>query len=128
MTAAALGLVAAVLAGCGSSSTLTVRIDPSADANAGQPFYVVVRSTEQAEYVTESYESVAARVFAKTGTIGHGNALSGYATTLRGARLLFSILGNNNNLHAQDANKVIDAICVAMVEELGPAPQPKKRK
>jgi D-alanyl-D-alanine carboxypeptidase/D-alanyl-D-alanine-endopeptidase (penicillin-binding protein 4) len=62
----------------------------------------------------------AAHVFAKTGTIGHGNALSGYATTLRGERLLFSILGNNNNLHAQDANKVIDAICVAMVEELGP--------
>ena len=61
----------------------------------------------------------AARVFAKTGTIGHGNALSGYATTVRGERLLFSILGNNNNLHAQDANKVIDAICIAMVEELG---------
>ncbi len=61
----------------------------------------------------------AARVFAKTGTIGHGNALSGYATTVHGERLLFSILGNNNNLHAQDANKVIDAICVAMVEELG---------
>jgi D-alanyl-D-alanine carboxypeptidase/D-alanyl-D-alanine-endopeptidase (penicillin-binding protein 4) len=68
----------------------------------------------------------AARIFAKTGTIGHGNALSGYATTLRGARLTFSILGNNNNLHAQDANKVIDAICVAMVEELGQAPQKKK--
>ena len=70
----------------------------------------------------------AARVFAKTGTIGHGNALSGYATTLRGERLLFSILGNNNNLHAQDANKVIDSICVAMVEELGPAPKTNKRK
>ena len=70
----------------------------------------------------------AGRVFAKTGTIGHGNSLSGYATTLHGARLLFSILGNNNNLHAQDANKVLDAICVAMVEELEPAPQAKKRK
>jgi len=67
------------------------------------------------------------RVFAKTGTIGHGNALSGYATTVHGEHLLFSILGNNNNLHAQDANKVIDAICVAMVEELGPAPQTKKK-
>jgi len=67
----------------------------------------------------------ASRVFAKTGTIGHGNTLSGYATTIRGEQLLFSILGNNNNLHAQDANKVIDAICVAMVEELGPAPQKK---
>jgi D-alanyl-D-alanine carboxypeptidase/D-alanyl-D-alanine-endopeptidase (penicillin-binding protein 4) len=70
----------------------------------------------------------ASRVSAKTGTIGHGNALSGYATTLRGAPLLFSIFGNNNNLHAQDANKVIDAICVAMVEELGPEPPMKKRK
>jgi len=72
--------------------------------------------------------SAAGRIFAKTGTIGHGNALSGYATTLQGERLLFSILGNNNNLHAQDANKVIDAICVAMVEEIGPPPQTKKRK
>lgn len=63
--------------------------------------------------------AAAGRVFAKTGTIGHGNALSGYATTVHGEHLLFSILGNNNNLHAQDANKVIDAICVAMVEELG---------
>jgi D-alanyl-D-alanine carboxypeptidase len=57
----------------------------------------------------------------------HANALSGYATTMRGERLLFSILGNNNNLHAQDANKVIDSICVAMVEELGPAPPMKKK-
>jgi D-alanyl-D-alanine carboxypeptidase/D-alanyl-D-alanine-endopeptidase (penicillin-binding protein 4) len=61
----------------------------------------------------------ATRIFAKTGTIGHGNTLSGYATTVHGERLVFSILGNNNNMHAQDANKVIDAICVAMVEELG---------
>lgn len=60
------------------------------------------------------------RIFAKTGTIGHGNTLSGYAATAHGARLVFSILGNNNNLHAQDANRVIDSICVAMVEELGP--------
>ncbi len=67
----------------------------------------------------------AARIFAKTGTIGHGNTLSGYAATVHGERLLFSILGNNNNLHAQDANKTIDAICVAMVEELG---REEKRK
>lgn len=69
----------------------------------------------------------AGRVFAKTGTIGHGNALSGYATTVRGERLLFSILGNNNNLHAQDANKVIDAICVSMVEELGESAKEKRK-
>jgi serine-type D-Ala-D-Ala carboxypeptidase/endopeptidase (penicillin-binding protein 4) len=69
----------------------------------------------------------AGRVLAKTGTIGHGNALSGYATTVRGAKIAFSILGNNNNMHAQDANKVIDAICAVMVEELRPA-QAKKKK
>ena len=68
----------------------------------------------------------AARIFAKTGTIGHGNTLSGYATTVHGARLVFSILGNNNNLHAQDANKVIDSICVAMVEEFGVAAEKAK--
>jgi serine-type D-Ala-D-Ala carboxypeptidase/endopeptidase (penicillin-binding protein 4) len=61
----------------------------------------------------------AGRVFAKTGTIGHGNSLSGYATTVHGTRLVFSILGNNNSLHAKDANRVIDAIIEAMVEELG---------
>jgi serine-type D-Ala-D-Ala carboxypeptidase/endopeptidase (penicillin-binding protein 4) len=68
----------------------------------------------------------AGRVFAKTGTIGHGNTLSGYATTLHGEHLVFAILGNNNNLHAQDANKVIDAICVAMVEELGQSQTKRK--
>ena len=55
-----------------------------------------------------------------------GNTLSGYATTARGEHLLFSILGNNNNLHAQDANKTIDAIAVAMVEELGTGTDQKK--
>ena len=70
----------------------------------------------------------AGRVFAKTGTIGHVNSLSGYATTVRGTHLLFAILGNNNDLHAQDANRVIDAIVVAMVEELGTAEPAGKRK
>jgi serine-type D-Ala-D-Ala carboxypeptidase/endopeptidase (penicillin-binding protein 4) len=63
--------------------------------------------------------SAVARIFAKTGTIGHINSLSGYATTTSGANLIFSILGNNNNLHAQAANMAIDQIAVAMVEELG---------
>ena len=63
--------------------------------------------------------SAAGRIFAKTGTIGHVNALSGYATTARGTKLAFSIIGNNNSLHAQDADRVLDAIAVAMVEELG---------
>jgi D-alanyl-D-alanine carboxypeptidase/D-alanyl-D-alanine-endopeptidase (penicillin-binding protein 4) len=70
----------------------------------------------------------AGRVFAKTGTIGHTNAISGYATTAKGERLIFSIVGNNNNLHAADANKVLDAITVAMTEELGASAQGTTRK
>ena len=70
----------------------------------------------------------AGRVFAKTGTIGHVNALSGYATTLSGAHLIFSIVGNNNNLKAQAADAVLDAIANAMVEELGPATEKKRKK
>jgi D-alanyl-D-alanine carboxypeptidase/D-alanyl-D-alanine-endopeptidase (penicillin-binding protein 4) len=97
---------------------------------ATQPWGELYRSTlpvagEDGTLLERMKNSPAAmRVFAKTGTIGHGNALSGYATTVRGERLVFSILGNNNNMHAQDANKVIDSICVAMIEELGP----EKRK
>jgi len=61
----------------------------------------------------------AGHIFAKTGTVEHIAALSGYATTLRGEHLIFSILGNNNNLHAQAAHNVVDAIAEAMVEDLG---------
>jgi D-alanyl-D-alanine carboxypeptidase/D-alanyl-D-alanine-endopeptidase (penicillin-binding protein 4) len=68
------------------------------------------------------------RVFAKTGTVEHVVALSGYATTARGARLIFSILGNNNSLHAQSADAVLDSIAVAMVEELESAPAGKQKK
>ena len=80
--------------------------------------------------LSERMKNTAAQghVFAKTGTIGRANALSGYATTLHGEHLIFSILGNNNNHHAQDSNKVIDAIAVAMTEELGAESSPKKKK
>jgi D-alanyl-D-alanine carboxypeptidase/D-alanyl-D-alanine-endopeptidase (penicillin-binding protein 4) len=70
----------------------------------------------------------ARRVFAKTGTIEHVNSLSGYATTVAGAPLIFSLLGNNNRIRAQAADVTLDAIAAAMVEELGAAPVGKKRK
>ncbi|MCU1340988.1 MAG: D-alanyl-D-alanine carboxypeptidase/D-alanyl-D-alanine-endopeptidase, partial [Candidatus Acidoferrum typicum] len=66
-------------------------------------------------------------IFAKTGTVEHVVALSGYAATVHGAHLIFSILGNNNSLHAQNADAVLDSIAVAMVQELGAAPVGKQK-
>jgi serine-type D-Ala-D-Ala carboxypeptidase/endopeptidase (penicillin-binding protein 4) len=64
---------------------------------------------------------------AKTGSTEHVHALSGYATTLRGEYLIFSIFGNNDTQKAHDASVTVDAIATAMVEMLGPPPQPKKK-
>jgi serine-type D-Ala-D-Ala carboxypeptidase/endopeptidase (penicillin-binding protein 4) len=56
---------------------------------------------------------------AKTGTLEHDHALSGYATTLRGEYLAFSILCNNDAEHGPGASAPIDAIATAMIETLG---------
>jgi D-alanyl-D-alanine carboxypeptidase/D-alanyl-D-alanine-endopeptidase (penicillin-binding protein 4) len=64
--------------------------------------------------------AAAGRVHAKTGLVEHVNSLSGYATTRRGAHLLFSIFGNNMGTKGRDATNAVDSICVAMVEELAP--------
>jgi len=65
---------------------------------------------------------------AKTGTLEHVNGLSGYATTAHGAHLIFSFFGNNEAMHASEGEAVVDAIAVAMVEELRPAPKPAGHK
>lgn len=64
----------------------------------------------------------AGRIWAKTGSLGHVSSISGYATTVRGARIVFSMFGNNHNLHGKAATDVLDAICTALIEEIGPAP------
>ncbi len=100
---------------------------------AAQPWGEIYRSSlpiaGEDGTLSERMKNTAAEghIFAKTGTVEHVVALSGYATTSQGAQLIFSILGNNNSLHAQAADAVLDAIAVAMVEELGP-PQLRKRK
>jgi serine-type D-Ala-D-Ala carboxypeptidase/endopeptidase (penicillin-binding protein 4) len=66
-------------------------------------------------------------IMAKTGEIEHVRALSGYATTLRGDSLVFSILYNNNPEHGAATSAPVDAIAAAMVETLGIA-QPAKKK
>ncbi|HKV05145.1 MAG TPA: D-alanyl-D-alanine carboxypeptidase/D-alanyl-D-alanine-endopeptidase [Candidatus Acidoferrales bacterium] len=65
---------------------------------------------------------------AKTGTTERVRALSGYATTLRGESLVFSIFANNDPERVPDATAAVDAIATAMVETLGATPRPHPRK
>jgi len=54
--------------------------------------------------------------------------MSGFAITLRGERLVFTIFGNNNPQRGHDSTVAMDAIVVGMVETLGPPPrQPSKK-
>jgi D-alanyl-D-alanine carboxypeptidase/D-alanyl-D-alanine-endopeptidase (penicillin-binding protein 4) len=66
------------------------------------------------------------RVFAKTGSLEHVRAMSGYATTVRDEHLIFTIFGNNN-AHGHEATVTMDAIAVAMVETLGTSVRPKRK-
>ncbi|MCL5743332.1 MAG: D-alanyl-D-alanine carboxypeptidase/D-alanyl-D-alanine-endopeptidase [Acidobacteria bacterium] len=58
----------------------------------------------------------AGRILAKTGTLSHVSALSGYAEARSGAMLAFSILVNNYTAHASGVQAIIDRICNLMVE------------
>ncbi len=56
------------------------------------------------------------RVLAKTGTLHRANALVGYATTLAGDRLVFSIVVNNHTVPGPEAQSAIDEICRILVD------------
>lgn len=56
-------------------------------------------------------------VHAKTGSLGHVNALSGYATTVKGERIAFSILCNNHLLPNKKAIDTIDRIVEKIVTD-----------
>jgi serine-type D-Ala-D-Ala carboxypeptidase/endopeptidase (penicillin-binding protein 4) len=60
--------------------------------------------------------SAAGRIYAKTGTLAHVNAMSGYARRGDGKWLAFSILVNNANAPAADIRGAMDRICTLMVE------------
>lgn len=56
------------------------------------------------------------RIRAKTGTLGHVTALSGYATTEDGRNLAFSIYVNNFSEAGSYIRSLVDRIVVAMME------------
>lgn len=56
-------------------------------------------------------------IHAKTGTLSHVNALSGYGETKSGKRFVFSILCNNHNLPNGKSLSVIDQIVQLLVTE-----------
>ncbi len=60
--------------------------------------------------------SAKGRIRAKTGSLAHVTAISGYATTLDNRNLAFSILVNNYGVQASYIRSLVDKICVAMVE------------
>ncbi|MFZ0233939.1 MAG: D-alanyl-D-alanine carboxypeptidase/D-alanyl-D-alanine-endopeptidase, partial [Candidatus Acidiferrales bacterium] len=64
--------------------------------------------------------AAAGHIQAKTGALDHVRAMSGFATTLHGERLVFTIFGNNNPQRGRDSIVAMDAIAVAMVETLNP--------
>ena len=56
------------------------------------------------------------RIHAKTGTLTHVSALSGYAQRQDSSWVAFSILVNNHNGRAADVRGIIDQICTLIVE------------
>ncbi|GAC1662075.1 MAG: D-alanyl-D-alanine carboxypeptidase/D-alanyl-D-alanine-endopeptidase [Candidatus Acidiferrum sp.] len=61
--------------------------------------------------------TAAGRVHAKTGSVEHVKALSGYADTPSGRRLIFSFMVNNGGGKSHEAIEVLDKLCVVMLED-----------
>jgi D-alanyl-D-alanine carboxypeptidase/D-alanyl-D-alanine-endopeptidase (penicillin-binding protein 4) len=59
---------------------------------------------------------VKGRIMAKTGTLMHTSALSGYAHTRSGRRLTFCIFVNNAFADAEARHELIDKLCAVLVD------------
>ena len=60
--------------------------------------------------------AAAGRIHAKTGSLTHVTALSGYAERRDGTMLAFSFIANNQSAPAGEVRAVLDKICVLMTE------------
>jgi len=60
---------------------------------------------------------ITGKIHAKTGSVTHVRALSGYADTEGGRRLIFSFLSNNQGGSSREIHEVLDGLCLAMMEE-----------
>lgn len=54
------------------------------------------------------------RVFAKTGSFRHVNAMAGYVDSTSGRRFAFSIIVNHHTRPSREATEVMDAICLLL--------------
>ncbi len=92
---------------------------------AKQPWYEVFRASLPVAGLDGTltdrmaHTPAAEHIWAKTGSLSHVDSLAGYATTTRGAHLVFSFMANNHNLKGRAATDVLDALALAMVEDLG---------
>jgi serine-type D-Ala-D-Ala carboxypeptidase/endopeptidase (penicillin-binding protein 4) len=60
---------------------------------------------------------ITGRIHAKTGSVSHVRALSGYAETAGGRKLIFSFLSNNQGGTGKEIHEALDGLCLAMIEE-----------
>jgi D-alanyl-D-alanine carboxypeptidase/D-alanyl-D-alanine-endopeptidase (penicillin-binding protein 4) len=92
---------------------------------AKQPWYEIFRASLPVAALDGTltdrmaHTPAAEHIWAKTGSLSHVDSLAGYATTSRGAHLVFSFMANNHNLKGRAASEVLDALAVAMIEQLG---------
>ncbi|MEO8499524.1 MAG: D-alanyl-D-alanine carboxypeptidase/D-alanyl-D-alanine-endopeptidase [Vicinamibacteria bacterium] len=56
------------------------------------------------------------RVFAKTGSLSHVNALAGYVDAISGRHFAISIIVNNHTHPSKEATEAMDAICGLLVD------------
>lgn len=67
-------------------------------------------------------------IHAKTGTITHVNALSGYMELPSGEQLAFSIFGNAHSASAREGARAADQIALAIFERFGGRKKIRRRK